>query len=413
MKKSASKGAVWNYSTGVSGMIRHTKSGKYYSRFQLIGKRTMTALETDVFSVAKERHLRRLADNASSREVIAEVVNGRGRMGDLLDLALAAYQADTALAEKSKAAFSSSIDRLLNHWPPCFGSSLRAARPEQINNAAVERFANYLHTQAEWRRFNTKAIRKGYGPVTVNKTLETLHRIMRFAKARGYVITVPFELRGELGQKDIRKAEPKKRHNFPSTEKISEVFTELRTVRDAPCDEPNLIKYLQARAHESADFAEFMAYSGARRGEATAWTWEDDAGDFVFLRGTKTESSRNRLVPKIPAMVDLLERMKTRRIAEDRKLSGPAFLIKECRDALTAACKRANVDRWTHHTLRHLFATRCIEAGVDIQTVSRWLGHADGGATAMQVYGHLRQEHSRQQAVKVDFPMMGKGVQVA
>jgi len=36
--------------------------------------------------------------------------------------------------------------------------------------------------------------------------------------------------------------------------------------------------------------------------------------------------------------------------------------------------------RITHHDLRHLFATTCIEAGVDIPTVSRWLGHQDGGA---------------------------------
>jgi integrase len=43
--------------------------------------------------------------------------------------------------------------------------------------------------------------------------------------------------------------------------------------------------------------------------------------------------------------------------------------------------------RITHHELRHLFATRCIESGVDIPTVSRWLGHKDGGALAMKVYG--------------------------
>jgi len=34
----------------------------------------------------------------------------------------------------------------------------------------------------------------------------------------------------------------------------------------------------------------------------------------------------------------------------------------------------------TECPLRHLFATRCIENGVDIPTVSRWLGHQDGGA---------------------------------
>jgi hypothetical protein len=50
-----------------------------------------------------------------------------------------------------------------------------------------------------------------------------------------------------------------------------------------------------------------------------------------------------------------------------------------------------------------LFATRCIEAGVDIPTVSRWLGHNDGGALAMKVYGHLRDTHSAEMALKVSF----------
>jgi integrase len=53
--------------------------------------------------------------------------------------------------------------------------------------------------------------------------------------------------------------------------------------------------------------------------------------------------------------------------------------------------------------LRHLFATRCIESGVDIPTVSRWLGHKDGGALAMKTYGHLRREHSIAQAQRVTF----------
>jgi integrase len=61
------------------------------------------------------------------------------------------------------------------------------------------------------------------------------------------------------------------------------------------------------------------------------------------------------------------------------------------------------MERITHHDLRHLFATRCIESGVDVPTVARWLGHRDGGALAMRTYGHLREEHSRAAAAKVTF----------
>jgi hypothetical protein len=51
----------------------------------------------------------------------------------------------------------------------------------------------------------------------------------------------------------------------------------------------------------------------------------------------------------------------------------------------------------------YLFATASIESGVDIATVSRWLGHKDGGALAMRAYGHLRDEHSQAMAAKVNF----------
>jgi integrase len=71
--------------------------------------------------------------------------------------------------------------------------------------------------------------------------------------------------------------------------------------------------------------------------------------------------------------------------------------------SLRSACGVVGVPPLTHHDLRHLFATRCIESGVDFPTVSRWLGHSDGGTLAMKTYGHLRDEHSSAQAAKVRF----------
>jgi integrase len=70
---------------------------------------------------------------------------------------------------------------------------------------------------------------------------------------------------------------------------------------------------------------------------------------------------------------------------------------------MDAAALKVGMERITHHDLRHLFATACIESGVDIPTVSRWLGHRDGGALAMKVYGHLRDHHSAAAARRVSF----------
>ena len=87
----------------------------------------------------------------------------------------------------------------------------------------------------------------------------------------------------------------------------------------------------------------------------------------------------------------------------ERKLSDPILSIKSARKALETACKKLGYPGFTHHDFRHFFATTCIESGVGIPTISRWLGHSDGGALAMKVYGHLRQEHSNLMIQRVSF----------
>jgi integrase len=100
-------------------------------------------------------------------------------------------------------------------------------------------------------------------------------------------------------------------------------------------------------------------------------------------------------------MRKLLERMRSERQGES--LETPVMRVWECQKSIDRASKVLGIKRITHHDLRHLFATRCIESGVDIPTVSRWLGHKDGGALAMKTYGHLRNEHSQAMAQKVKF----------
>lgn len=103
----------------------------------------------------------------------------------------------------------------------------------------------------------------------------------------------------------------------------------------------------------------------------------------------------------IPEMRALLERLAGE--SEPNPPEGPVMLVIECQRAMDRAAADVKMSRITRHDLRHLFATRCIESGVDIPTVSRWLGHKDGGALAMRVYGHLRDQHSVAMAQKVRF----------
>ena len=77
------------------------------------------------------------------------------------------------------------------------------------------------------------------------------------------------------------------------------------------------------------------------------------------------------------------------------------MLVKSPRIALEGACERLGIEHLRVHDLRHIFATRCLESGVDFPTLAGWLGHKDGGILAAKDYGHLVPDHSSKQAGKV------------
>ncbi len=103
----------------------------------------------------------------------------------------------------------------------------------------------------------------------------------------------------------------------------------------------------------------------------------------------------------IPALKALLLRMK--KSVTNVSSSTPVLRVTQVRESLRQAAAAVGAPHITHHDLRHLFATTAIESGVDIPTVANWLGHLDGGALAMKIYGHLRNEHSQSSAKKVNF----------
>lgn len=157
---------------------------------------------------------------------------------------------------------------------------------------------------------------------------------------------------------------------------------------------------------DCGDLVEFLAYTGLRIGEARCVTWADiltEKGEMV-VKGDPEEGTKNRQIRRVPIIEDLsnlLERIKARRGPETTQT--PILKVSHAREAMDTAAEKIDMPRITHHDLRHLFATTCIESGVDIPTVSKWLGHKDGGALAMKVYGHLRNEHSLAAARLVSF----------
>lgn len=62
--------------------------------------------------------------------------------------------------------------------------------------------------------------------------------------------------------------------------------------------------------------------------------------------------------------------------------------------------KKCGIESVNYHALRHTFATRCIERGVDIKSLSEILGHSDVSIT-LNTYVHSSMELKRQQMEKL------------
>jgi site-specific recombinase XerD len=222
-----------------------------------------------------------------------------------------------------------------------------------------------------------------------NGTLSVLRRILDVAVDSGARYDNPAK------DKDVKRARVRRKElQLPEPDQFLALLNKVRTAggRDSG---------------NCGDAIEFFSYVGARLSEAAKIYGRDCSflKNEIIIRGDPITGTKNwemRRVPMIPEMRKLLERFLAER-GEKEFLDNPVLKVRKFNRSLKNACKKLGLFHLTHHDLRHLFATRCIESGVDIPTVAKWLGHKDGGVLAMQTYGHLRDGHSANMAQKVIF----------
>ena len=83
--------------------------------------------------------------------------------------------------------------------------------------------------------------------------------------------------------------------------------------------------------------------------------------------------------------------------------STPLGIVYEPRtyeDLFKRVLKEAGVSDINFHALRHTFATRALEAGMDIKVLSSILGHAQA-STTLNLYAHALPDHKRQSMEKM------------
>lgn len=394
--ESMGKEPLWQR-TQVKGLLRNRNSGTYYGRWKVAGKQKWVCLKTDVFSVAKLRHREHAAQVDRQRAAAAQAGAPLASMAAVMAEYERLTSANTDLRPGSVAARLQAVKKIRQTWP-----QLETLRPDQVTAEAVQEWASrFKSTGTGFVPPGANSGSLGNSASSVNKAVDTLRRLFDLAVASGSSLSNPARVRPANGDRLKKKVTPK-RLELPAPADLLRVFDAMQSNGA-----------VGGWGIEAADFCRFLLFSGCRVGEAGVFTWEcvDWHKRLARVPGFKTATS-DRIIPLFPDLEQLLRSIETRRRAAARfsldgkpmlEASDRVFRISECQKSIDAACAKTCARRFTHHDLRHAFATACIESGVDIPTVSRWLGHADGGALAMKTYGHLRQEHSQLQATKVSF----------
>jgi integrase len=354
--------------TPVANLVRHVQSGNYYARIRVRGKLIWKTLKTDRISVAKLRLSDFHKEERHRADAHKAVARGKMTFGQALETYRERLKGDQSLKDRSKTYREERILALLKSWP-----ELEQEDAAQISKTECLAWA---------ARFGQKA-----SPSVFNNTVGTLKLVLDVAVEAGARYDNPAV---HIKRKKVRQ----KHLQLPSQDQFRKLVSAIRQADGG-------------WGKRCADLVEFLAYSGCRKGEAARIHGRDC--DFekreIAVLGDPVTGTKNweiRRVPMIPDMQRLLERIQGEHPKKEF-LAAPVMRVHECQGAIDSACKALGITRFTHHDLRHLFATRCIESGVDIPTVSRWLGHKDGGALAMKTYGHLRDQHSTNMAQKVIF----------
>ncbi len=161
-------------------------------------------------------------------------------------------------------------------------------------------------------------------------------------------------------------------------------------------------------------------YTGIRLGELLALTWEDldFTKKFLVIKKTcytirenkkktlviespKTKKS-NRIIPLPDKLINLLSiykrKSKCNYIIHTKDNS--IVEIRSYQRSFESILRKCNIKHYNFHCLRHTFATRALELGMDIKTLSEILGHTNVAIT-LNRYAHSLLEYKIQEMNKI------------
>jgi integrase len=135
-------------------------------------------------------------------------------------------------------------------------------------------------------------------------------------------------------------------------------------------------------------------HTGMKKGEILRLTWNQLDFSKRIIRVEKTKSGKPRLVPINSFLFAVLMKQRhesgtSEYVFPNSKTGEPLLDVKR---SFHSAAKRASIRGLRFHDLRHTFASRLVEAGVDLITVKELLGHHSVKVTERYTHSNAQQK---------------------
>jgi excisionase family DNA binding protein len=218
-------------------------------------------------------------------------------------------------------------------------------------------------TPMKIQKFRAERLKEGVSKTTTNREIQLLKKMFNVAIEESYLEENP-------------------------AKKIK-LYSELDSVRDRVLSEEEQPRLFKELAEHMKPLILAALHTGMREGELLKLRWQNVDFEKRQIKVEMTKSKKTRFIPINSVLFDELERLKLKRVEEQR-----VFPFKYIQKAWENARRRAGLEDLTFHDLRRTFGTRLLEAGVDIVTISKLYGHSSISVT--QRYLHPKDKLSKE-----------------
>ena len=165
-------------------------------------------------------------------------------------------------------------------------------------------------------------------------------------------------------------------------------------------------RLLDNASEELSPVIRFALNTGMRRGEILGLRWSDinfDSG-VITIPATRSKGRKERHIPLNSMSLEVLRGMPTRSINRGALVfaNSKGNIWDRLKKHWEIARKKAGLDDFRFHDLRHTFASRLVMRGVDLTSIQKLLGHQDYETTLR--YAHLSPNRLKEAVSVLELP---------